>query len=99
MPGQKWSHCFTAEDLAQGRQHSMDDGRSKCQMSELKTSGSSYSYKFACTSPDGKMAGQATGSSSASGFNTEVKLRMTPDPGVGEITQVISGQRTGACGK
>ena len=62
MPGQKWSHCFTATDLA-----------------------------------DGKMSGQAAGSSSQNGFKTELNLKMVPDPGVGEMSQVVTGQRTGTC--
>lgn len=97
MPGHKWSHCFTAKDLADGKQHSMDDGRSKCQMADLKISGSAYSYKFSCTSPDGKMSGQAAGNGTQNGFKTELKLKMIPDQGVGELSQVVTGQRTGAC--
>lgn len=97
MPGQKWSHCLSAQDITAGKQHQMDDGQSKCQMSDMKSSGNNYSYKFACTSPEGKMSGQANGSSSATSFNTEIKMRMTPDEGMGEITQTMTGRRTGDC--
>jgi hypothetical protein len=97
MPGAKWSHCFTAKDLAEGKQHKMDDGDAKCAVTDLKTSGAGYSYGFSCTSKEGKMTGKASGTSSASSFTTDIKLRMTPDPGMGEMTQTMTGRRTGDC--
>jgi hypothetical protein len=97
MPGQKWTHCFTAQDLAEGKQHKMDDGQSKCAMSDLKTSGANYSYSFACNGPEGKMSGQAKGNSTPASFTTEIKMRMTPDQGMGELTQVMTGRRVGDC--
>ena len=97
MPGAKWSHCFTAQDLAEGKQHKMDDGDAKCSVSEMKASGSGYSYSFSCTSKEGKMTGKANGSSTASSFTTDIKLRMTPDPGMGEMSQTMTGRRTGDC--
>lgn len=97
MPVQKWSHCLSAQDLAAGKQHSMDDGRSKCQMSDMKVSGSGYSYGFSCTSPDGKMSGKASGSSTSTSYKTNITLKMVPDPGMGEINQLVTGRRTGDC--
>ena len=97
MPVQKWSHCLSAQDMAAGKQHSMDDGRSKCQMSDMKVSGNSYSYSFACTSPDGKMSGKASGSSTNTSYKTNITLKMVPDPGMGEINQLVTGRRTGDC--
>lgn len=97
MPPSKWSHCFTAQDLAEGKQHRMDDGNSKCTMSDLKTYGSSFTYNFDCASKEGRMSGQAKGSSTNTGFNTEIKMRMTPDHGMGEFTQVMTGRRLGDC--
>ncbi len=98
MPGQKWTHCFTAQDIADGKQHKMDDGRSKCSVSDMKASGdSSYSYSFSCNSPDGSMAGQARGNSTSTSFNTEIRMRMKPDQGMGELTQLITGRRLGDC--
>ena len=97
MPGHKSTQCLTAQDIAAGKQHQMDDGQSKCQVSDMKTSGASYSYNFDCASAEGKMSGQAKGNSAATTFTTEIKLRMTPDQGVGEITQIMNGRRTGDC--
>lgn len=98
MPGQKWNHCFTAQDIADNKQHKMDDGRSKCSVSDMKTSGDgSYSYSFSCSSPEGSMAGMARGNSSPTSFNTEIRMRMKPDQGMGELTQTISGRRIGDC--
>jgi hypothetical protein len=97
MPGQKWNHCFTAQDIADGKQHRMEDGQSKCTMSDMKASGATYSYSFACTSKDGNMSGQAKGSGTNTSFNTEIKMRMTPDQGMGEFTQVMTGHRVGDC--
>ncbi len=97
MPGQKWNHCFTSQDIAEGKQHKMDDGQSKCTMSDMKTSGATYSYSFACNSKEGNMSGQARGSSTNTSFNTEIKMRMTPDQGMGEFTQVLTGRRVGDC--
>jgi hypothetical protein len=98
MPGHKWNHCFTAQDIADNKQHKMDDGRSKCSVSDMKASGDgSYSYNFSCTSPEGSMAGVARGSGAPTSFNTEIRMRMKPDQGIGELTQTISGRRLGDC--
>lgn len=97
MPAQKWSQCLSAKDLAEGKQHAMSDPQSECQMSDFKTSGTSYSYSMACTSPEGKMNGQAKGNGTTNSFKTDIKVRMTPDHGMGDITQVMTGRRTGDC--
>ncbi len=97
MPVQKWSHCLSAKDMAEGKQHSMDDGRSTCQMSDLRIVGTGYSYAFVCTSPDGKMSGKASGTSTNTSYKTNIVLKMAPDPGVGEINQIVTGRRTGDC--
>jgi hypothetical protein len=97
MPVQKWSHCLSAQDMAAGKQHSMDDGRSKCQMSDMKVSGNNYSYGFTCASPDGKMTGKASGNSTNTSYKTNITLKMVPDLGMGEINQLVTGRRTGDC--
>jgi hypothetical protein len=97
MPGAKWTYCFTARDLAEGKQHRMDAAGGKCTVSNLITAGSTFSYHFACSSGGGNMSGEARGSATATGFDTEIRMRMTPDPGMGELTQVITGRRVGDC--
>ena len=97
MPSAKWSHCFSAKDLADGKQHKMDDGDSKCSISDLKTTGTRFSYNFSCSSKEGSMVGKASGTSSANSFTTDIKLKMTPDQGMGEMSQTMTGKRIGDC--
>lgn len=97
MPGTKFKHCLTAKDIAEGKQHSMSDKDNKCAVSNMKTSAGNYSYDLACTSPQGKMSGSAKGTTSASSYTTEMKVRMTPDHGMGEMLQTMTGRLVGDC--
>jgi hypothetical protein len=97
MPGAKFKHCLTAKDIADGKQHSMSDKDSKCAVSNMKGSASNYSFDLTCTSPDGKLTGSAKGSASATSYATEMKMRMSPDQGMGDMIQTMNGRLLGDC--
>ncbi len=99
MPPQKFTHCYTAQDLAAGKQYGMDE-KSNCTIRNMKNVGGSISYEMSCTASDGtKMSGSVKGTMSATAFSLEQKLRMTPDQGMGDMLYLIKGRRLGDCKK
>lgn len=94
MPGQKFTHCYTAQDVASGKQYSGDQ---KCTISNLKTAGGNVSYDMACTTDGGKMSGSVKGSMSPAAYTFDQKIRITPDQGMGEMHQTMTGRRLGDC--
>lgn len=98
MPPQKFIHCYTAQDLAAGKQYGMDD-KSKCTIRNMKNAGGNISYEMICESDGNKMTGSVKGTMSATAFSFEQKLRMTPDQGMGDMLSFIKGRRIGDCKK
>lgn len=96
MPGGKFSHCYTAKDIAGGKQYSADPS-GKCTISNMKSGGGKISYDIACTMEGGKMNGSVKGTMSATEYAFDQKMRMTPDQGMGEMHSVIKGRRLGDC--
>lgn len=96
MPGGKFSHCYTAKDIAAGKQYSGDEA-GKCAIANLKTAGGNVSYDITCKTEGGKLDGAVKGSVSATAYTFEQKLRMTPDQGMGEMHSTIKGRRLGDC--
>lgn len=96
LPGGRFAHCFTASDIAAGKQYNPDD-TSKCSISNLKSAGGKISYDIDCAVEGGRMAGSAKGSMSPASYSWELKIRMTPDQGMGEIFSTVQGRRTGDC--
>ncbi|MFN3884073.1 MAG: DUF3617 domain-containing protein [Rhodocyclaceae bacterium] len=98
MPAQKFTHCYTPQDIASGKQYGMDE-KSKCTIRNMKNDGGNISYEMICEAEGGKMTGTVKGTISASAFDFEQKLRMTPDQGMGEMISLIKGRRIGDCKK
>jgi len=96
MPGQKFTHCYSAQDVAAGKQYQGDD-KSKCTISNMKTGGGSVSYDMACAFEGGKMTGSVKGTMSPTAYSFDQKMRMTPDQGMGEMHSIIKGRRLGDC--
>ncbi len=96
MPGQKFTHCYTAQDVAAGKQYQGDD-KSKCAISNMKTGGGNVSYDMACAFEGGKMTGSVKGTMSPTAYSFDQKMRMTPDQGMGEMHSIIKGRRLGDC--
>jgi hypothetical protein len=96
LPGARFTHCYTAKDIAAGKQYSADE-ESKCTITNMKTSGGHVSYDMACAIEGGKMAGSVKGTMSATSYNFDQKMRMTPDHGMGEMHSIIKGRRLGDC--
>lgn len=96
MPPNKFTHCYSAKDIASGKQYGMDE-KSKCSISNMKNAGGSISYHMSCAADGTKMTGTVKGTMSATAFAFEQKLRMTPDQGMGEMHSFIKGRRLGDC--
>jgi hypothetical protein len=96
LPGGKFSHCYTAQDVAAGKQYSGDDA-GKCVISNLKSGGGNVSYDIACDAEGGKMTGSVKGTVAPTAYTFEQKLRMTPDQGMGDMHSTIKGRRLGDC--
>lgn len=96
LPGAKFTHCYTAKDIAAGKQYNTDE-EGKCAISNMKASGGHVSYDMACTIEGGKMTGSIKGTMSATAYSFDQKMRMTPDHGMGEMHSIIKGRRLGDC--
>lgn len=98
MPPQKFTHCYTPQDIASGKQYGMDE-KSRCSIRNLKNVGGNISYEMTCEADGSKMTGSVKGTMSATAFAFEQKLRMTPDQGMGEMVSFVKGRRLGDCKK
>lgn len=97
MPGAKFSNCYTAKDIADGKHYKMDE-KSKCTLANLKSAGGNISYDMNCNMEGGvKLTGTVKGTMAASAFTFEQKMRTTPDQGMGEMHSFIKGRRLGDC--
>lgn len=96
LPGGKFNHCYSAKDIAAGKQYSGDDA-GKCVISNLKSGGGNVSYDIACDAEGGKMTGSVKGTVAPTAYAFEQKLRMTPDQGMGDMHSTIKGRRLGDC--
>lgn len=96
MPGGKFTHCYTAKDIAAGKQYQGDEA-SKCSIANMKSAGGNLSYDIACDAEGTKMTGSVKGSVSPTAYTFEQKMRMTPDQGMGEMLSTIKGRRLGDC--
>jgi hypothetical protein len=98
MPAQKFTHCYTPQDLAAGKQYGMDE-KSRCTIRNLKNVGGNISYEMSCEADGSKMTGSVKGVMSATAFSFEQRMRMTPDAGMGDMLSIIKGRRIGDCKK
>jgi hypothetical protein len=96
MPPNKFTHCYTAKDIASGKQYGMDE-KSKCSINNMKNASGNISYDMVCAADGSKMTGTVKGTMSPTAFSFEQKLRMTPDQGMGEMQSFIKGRRLGDC--
>jgi len=96
LPGGTFTHCYTAKDLAAGKQYSTDDA-SKCTIKNMKSSGGKVSYDMSCVTEGGKIDATVSGTMSATAYALEQKMRMTPNQGMGEMHSTIKGRRLGDC--
>lgn len=96
MPSGIFTHCYTAKDIADGKQYGMDN-KSKCAIANMKNAGGNISYDMSCSGDGSKMTGSVKGTVSSTDFAFEQKIRMTPDQGMGEMQSLINGRRLGDC--
>jgi hypothetical protein len=98
MPAQKFTHCYTPQDLAAGKQYRMDE-QSRCTIRNMKNVGGRISFEMTCEAEGSKMTGSVQGTMSATAFSFEPRMRMTPDQGMGVMLSTITGRRLGDCKK
>ncbi len=99
MPAFTFQHCITPQDIADGNAYTSSKDNKDCKISNLKQSGNSVSYDFACVMQDhGSMVGRASGSSHATGYDMQMNGRFVPAmAGMSEFSQKMSAKRLGAC--
>lgn len=98
LPGNKMTHCYTAQDVTAGKHYKGDDP-GKCTISNMKSSGGNVSYDMSCLIEGGKMTATVKGKVSPTAYELDQKMRMTPDQGMGEMHSIIKGRRLGDCKK
>lgn len=99
MPASSFRHCVTPQDIADGSAYAGSKDNKDCKISNFKQSGSSISYDFACVMQGhGSMAGRASGSSHATGYDMQTHGRFVPAmEGMSEFSQTMSAKRLGPC--
>lgn len=96
LPGAKFTHCYTAKDIASGKQYAPDEA-SKCTIANMKVAGGKISYDMNCIVEGGKMSASVKGTISPTAYTLDQRMRMTPDQGMGEMHSTLKGRRLGDC--
>ena len=95
MPEMKSTQCITAEQLAKDPATGLPRGaagQKDCTVSDYKTTGSTISWKMACT---GQMKMEGTGELTFKGDTYEGVMKMAAPQG--EMTMNLAGKRAGDC--
>lgn len=91
IPPVRHSQCLTQQDLVP---RGSADRQGECQVSDIRTSGNTVSWKIACSSPGGSTSG--SGSITYAGTSMNGTMTMTV-PGGMQMTTRLTGRRTGEC--
>ena len=100
MPVMTFRHCITAQDIIDGNAYASSKNSQDCKISNLKQSGSTVSYDFACPMEGGGglMVGHSSGTTHATGYDMLMSGRFVPAmEGMSEFNQKMSAKRLGAC--
>ncbi len=98
IPPQVFKRCLTAQDVAQNKHLTGEQGKNPCTISNFKNNGNKVSFEFSCKSEQGTMKGSSSGSATPTSINFETRLQMIPPPqGMSEMTQKIQAKRIGDC--
>lgn len=98
IPPQTIRRCLSAQDVAQNRHLTGEQGKSPCTISNFKAASGKVSFEFLCKSEHGSMKGTSSGSASATALEFETRLQMVPpQQGMSEMTQKMSAKRLGNC--
>lgn len=98
MPAMTMRHCLTAEDLKNGKAYAPEN--SQCSISDFRQTGARVSYRFKCAAEGRNMVGEASGSSTANGYEMTMNGKFQPAmEGVSAFSQTLKARRVGACGK
>ena len=100
MPATTIRHCITPQDIASGNAYASGKNSKDCKISNLKQSGNTVSYDFACAMQGGQgtMVGHSSGTSSANGYDILMNGRFVPAMGgMSEFSQKMSARRLGDC--
>lgn len=93
MPPQSRTHtqCVTADDLVPMSR----DAHQECQVTDIRTSGNTVSWKISCGGQGGQMKG--TGSTTYSGNSMNGVMDMTIVSYGTKVKNILSGRRVGPC--
>ena len=100
MPVMTFRHCITPEDVTSGNAYASSRNSKDCKITNLRQSGSTVSYDFACAMEGGGglMVGHSSGTTHATGYDILMNGRFVPAmEGMSEFSQKLSGKRLGAC--
>lgn len=99
LPVASFRQCISAQDVADGTAYVSGEKNQDCRTRNLRQSGNTVSYDFACTLPGGqRMIGQSDGASQANGYDVLMRGRFVPAlDGVREFSQKLQARRLGNC--
>lgn len=100
MPVMTIRHCITSQDIANGNAYASSKDSKDCKISNMRQSGSTVSYDFSCAMGGGHglMAGRASGTSNATGYDILMNGHFVPAmEGMSEFSQKMGARRLGAC--
>lgn len=98
IPPQTIRRCLTAQDVAQNRHLTGDQGKNPCTFSNFKNHGGKVSLEFMCKNEQGTIKGSTSGIATATALDFETRLQMIPAPqGMSEMQQKIKAKRIGNC--
>ena len=98
IPPQTFRRCLTAQDVAQNKHLTGEQGKNPCTLSNFKAGSGKVSFDFLCKSEQGSIKGSSSGSASASSLDFETRLQMIPpQQGMSEMTQKMVAKRVGNC--
>lgn len=94
MPPMKFSQCLTKKDMVPQKKEKNED----CKLVSTKVEGNTVTWVVQCRMKDGTMDGTGKVTYKGNGFDGVMKMVMnTKDTGKMEMTQHMSGRRTGDC--
>lgn len=99
MPPTTIKRCLTAQDVAQNKHLTNDQGKNPCTISNMKSSGGKVSYDFSCKTEQSSVKGSSSGSASGTAMDIQTRMLMTMpgQQGSMEMQQKMKARRLGAC--
>lgn len=95
MPAIKYTQCMTNKDYIP---HGKDEKDHSCKLSDIRTEGSTLTWKMACKSNEGDMEGNGKIAYNKDKFDGSVVINVQmPGRGKMQMTNKMTGRRIGNC--